>query len=88
MANTKSAKKAIRSSLKKNKANSILKRAYKTTRKDLLESIAAKDKKAVAKKAILAMKAIDKAGKKKTIHKKTASRYKSRIAKAVNKMGK
>ncbi|MBP9758440.1 30S ribosomal protein S20 [Candidatus Dojkabacteria bacterium] len=86
MANTKSAKKAIRSSAKKHKVNSILKRNYKTARKELLESISVKNKKEVSKKAILAMKAIDKAGKKKTIHKKTASRYKSRIAKAVNKM--
>lgn len=86
MANTKSAKKAIRSSAKKNKVNSILKRNYKTTRKDLLESINVKDKKAVSKKMVLAMKAIDKAGKKNIIHKKTAARYKSRLAKAVNKM--
>lgn len=85
MANTKSAKKAVRSSGRKNKVNRILKSNFKKNRKEVLEAVAKKTKKGLDKKLSAAVKAIDKAAKKKTIHKKTAARYKSRLAKAVNK---
>jgi small subunit ribosomal protein S20 len=86
MANTKSAKKAVRSSAKKNKVNTIVKKKFKTARKDFIESVTAKDKKAAGSKLVAAMKSIDKAAKTKTIHKKTAARYKARLARAMNKI--
>lgn len=86
MANTKSAKKAVRSSARKNKANTIIKKKFKAARKDFNVSIASKDKKEAGSKLASAMKSIDKAAKSKTIHKKTAARYKARLAKALSKI--
>lgn len=86
MANTSSAKKAIRSSARKNKFNSIIKRKLKDSRKEVLGSVNAKDKKEATKKLADAMKQIDKAAKSKTIHQRTAARYKSRLAKAIAKV--
>lgn len=81
MANTSSAKKAIRSSARKNVINLRVKRSYKEAKKDLEKSITEKGD----SKKLLAVvyKKIDKAAKLNVIHKNTASRYKSRLAKLV-----
>ncbi|MEI6528069.1 MAG: 30S ribosomal protein S20 [bacterium] len=82
---TSSAKKALRAS--KNK------KVYNTRRKDAMGDTIKNIKKLVAEKKVkeaeaimsAAYKAIDKASKAHVIHKNTASRKKSRLAKLVNK---
>lgn len=86
MANIKSAKKAIRSSSRKSDFNEKVRKSYKKARKDLLAAIKNKDKEKANKMMPNVMKTIDKAAQKKVIHKNTAARYKSRLAKAMNKI--
>lgn len=88
MANTKSAKKAIRSSARKKTYNDRNRRKYREARKNVVEAVEAGDKKKAESAISGAYKAIDKAAQKKTIHKKTAARYKSRIMNAFNKIEK
>lgn len=80
MANTSSAKKAIRVSARRGAINLRRKRNTKSARKEVEKSIAAKDKKGAEKLLPKAYKEIDKAVKGNIIHKKAASRYKSRMA--------
>jgi len=85
---TSSAKKALRAS--KNKA------LYNARRKDAISDVSKKIKKLVADKKVkeaeallsTAYKAIDKACKTNLIHKNTASRKKSRLAKLLSKNSK
>ncbi|QQS22932.1 30S ribosomal protein S20 [bacterium] len=88
MPNTSSAKKAMRQSRRRNTINlrtkSKFKSAVKAT-KSLVASGSAKDAAESLKKA---MSAIDKAVKKNVLHKNTASRKKSRLAKAIAKLSK
>ncbi len=84
MANTSSAKKAIRSSAKKAVNNIRAKKTYKDARKAVLKAVVSKDKKAADSLLPVAYKAIDKAAKTKVIAKNAASRYKSRLATKVN----
>lgn len=84
MANTSSAKKAVRSSERKHKINDQVRRKYKAARKDVRKAVDAGDKKAAEAAMPNAMKFIDKAVKKNILHKNTGSRYKSRLAKAVS----
>lgn len=85
MANTSSAKKAIRVSKRKAVINLRTKRAYKTASKNVLKSIAGKGKKGDSQALLSsAFKSIDKAAKRNIIHKNTASRYKARLAKAAS----
>ena len=88
MAITRNAKKALRVSEGRRVNNDIrrrtMKEAVKTVRKDVLE----KDTKALKNDMALAFQALDKAAKRGVIKKGTANRKKSRIAKAVAKMGK
>ncbi|MBD3363417.1 30S ribosomal protein S20 [Candidatus Dojkabacteria bacterium] len=86
MANTKSAKKAIRSSARKKSVNDKLRDRYKKARKEVREAIEEGDKEKASELLPNAMKQIDKAAKKNVLHKNTASRYKSRLSKAVNKL--
>lgn len=86
MPNTKSAAKAMRQS-KRRQANNIrtkdkFKLAIKTVRKALSEN----NKAEASKSLVSAMATLDKAVKKGVIHKNTASRRKSRLAKAINKL--
>lgn len=77
MANTSSAKKAIRSSERKKVINIRTKRAFREAAK----AVTGKgDDKANLSKAF---KAIDKAAKNNVIHKNTAARYKSALSKKV-----
>lgn len=73
----KSAKKSLRQSKKRLATNARYERAYKNALKKI---------KSGAKKDTLsqAYKAIDKAVKRRVIHKKKASRLKSKISRAVN----
>ncbi|GAB4284390.1 MAG: 30S ribosomal protein S20 [Candidatus Dojkabacteria bacterium] len=79
MANTSSAKKAIRSSARKKVFNERRKKAYKAARKAVIKAIEKGNKEEAMKLIPAAYKAIDKAAKANTIHKKTAARYKSRL---------
>lgn len=88
MANTSSAKKAIRVSARRNKINAINKENYRTAKKAVLKAVS-ENKPAQAKKLLVkAYSALDTASKKKTLHKNTVSRYKSRLALQVNKLSK
>lgn len=82
MANTKNAKKAHRSSLKKRVFNLRRKKAIHDTVKDVSRALTAKSKDATKMLPAL-YKAVDKAAKHGTISKNTASRMKSRITKRV-----
>lgn len=78
----KSAKKALRGSLRKKAFNDKRKKEMKNVVKEVKDLIAKKDKSA---KELLpkAYKALDKAAKRGVIKKNTASRKKARLAKAV-----
>ena len=85
MANTSSAKKAIRVTERKTVINLRKKRAYKQASKDVSKSLLGKGKKTNTPELLSeAYKKIDKAAKRNIIHKNTASRYKSNLAKSVN----
>lgn len=86
MANTSSAKKAIRVSLRKQKVNLNRKRAFKDARKEVKKAIEKKDQKKALQLLPKAYKEIDKAAKTNVIHKSTAARYKSRLAAKVNSL--
>lgn len=83
MANTSSAKKAIRVAKRKSVINLRVKRSYKAASKDLQKIVAGKTKGDAKASLSKAYKAIDKAAKRNIIHKNAASRYKSRLAKSV-----
>ncbi len=83
MANTASAKKAIRVSARNAVVNKRTKVSYKHAKKQVLKAVAEGDKKKALKLLPQAYKQIDKAAKK-ILHKKTAARYKSRLAAKVN----
>jgi len=84
MANLKSAKKAIRKSKKRAIRNARVRDAMKQSIKEV-RALVTSGKKEKAEKAFQkATKKIDKAAKTYVIHKNTASRYKSRLAKRVN----
>ncbi len=84
MAITKSAKKAHRASLKKRVFNVRRKRVLTSATKDV-QKLLASDVKAAGNNLSVAYKAIDKAAKRGIIKKNTASRKKSRLAKAVKR---
>lgn len=88
MPNTKSANKAMRQSRRRNVINTRTKFKFKSAVKETRTSIASGDAAASAENLKKAMSALDKAVKKNVIHKNTASRRKSRLAKALGKMSK
>lgn len=85
MAITKNAKKAQRVSTRRRVVNDKLRRTMKETVKTVRSSALKKDTKMSTQELSLAFKALDKAAKKGVIKKGTASRKKSRLAKAVAK---
>lgn len=87
MAITKNAKRGVRVSEKKRVVNDKLRRTLKEAVKTVRKDVIAKDKKAVVTDLSLAFKALDKAAKRGTIKKGNANRKKSRLAKAVAKLG-
>ncbi len=88
MAITRGAKKALRVSDRKRVVNDRRRRTLKETVKAVRNDIIAKDTKAIKADLALAYKALDKAAKRGVIKKGTASRRKSRLAKAISKLGK
>lgn len=86
MANTSSAKKAIRVSERKRIINLRLNRHYKEDRKAVMKSITAKDKENAEKLLPAAYKSIDKAVKGNVIHKNTGARYKSQLARLIKSL--
>ncbi len=83
---TKSAKRAIRGSLRKKVYNDRRKKTMKDVTKEVRTLAAAKDKKAAQELLSKAYKAIDKAAKTKLIKKNTAARKKSRLAQLIKKV--
>ena len=87
MAITANAKKAHRASLKKHVYNVRRKRVLTSTTKDVKKFIIAGSKNEANASLSAAFKALDKAAKTGVIKKNTADRKKSRLAKAVAKVG-
>jgi small subunit ribosomal protein S20 len=84
MANTKSAKKNIRSSAKKKAHNDMWEGRFKSAKKSLSKSLSAGDDlKVVNEKFVALQKSLDKAAKEKTIHKNKANRVKSKYARKI-----
>jgi len=88
MPNTKSASKAMRQSRRRNAINQRTRFKHKTATKDARAAIAGGNAKDAADALKKAMSAIDKAVKKNVMHKNTAARKKSRLAKALAKISK
>lgn len=87
MPNTKSAKKELRKSVKREAANVKVKKIMKNTIKSSLKKVQTKDK-SVKEDLAKIMKDIDKAAKKGIIKKNNAARKKSRLAKKINQLNK
>lgn len=86
MPNTKSAAKAMRQAERRRKFNLKTKDKFKTAVKNTRKAISAGSKDEAIKALTTAMSTLDKAVKKGVIHKNTASRRKSRLAKAIAKL--
>jgi small subunit ribosomal protein S20 len=86
MANTSSAKKAIRVSERRYKFNQKVRRQFKDARRDVKKAVEKKDQKKALELLPKAYKEIDKAAKMNVIHKNAAGRYKSRLATKVNSL--
>lgn len=84
MPNTKSAKKAVRSSKRKQMHNLSWKKRVKKSIKNLDLGIKEKEtKELLTEKLVLIQKLLDKSAKKKVIHKNRVNRLKSKYAKKV-----
>jgi small subunit ribosomal protein S20 len=84
MANTKSAKKAVRSSARKKTHNLMWKTKFKQQLKAVFKAIAGKETEEVILEKYKALqKSLDKAAKEKVIHKNKANRVKSNYAKRI-----
>jgi small subunit ribosomal protein S20 len=84
MANTKSAKKAVRSSARKRSHNLMWKTKFKQQLKAVHKSISGKEIEEVLLEKFKALqKSLDKAAKEKVIHKNKANRVKSNYAKRI-----
>jgi small subunit ribosomal protein S20 len=88
MPNTKSANKAMRQSRRRNAINTRTKFKVKSAVKNTRTLITEGNAKDAADSLKKAMSALDKAVKKNVLHKNTASRRKSRLQKALSKLGK
>lgn len=87
MANTTSAKKAIRRQERQSVKNLARRSDFRSARKTVQKAIAAGDAKAAQAGLPVFYKAVDKAAKKNgPLHKNTAARYKSRLTLAVGKL--
>ncbi len=86
MPNTKSAAKAMRQSIRRRKRNITTKDKFKSAVKEVKKLITAGKKAEAAEAMKKAMSTLDKAAKNGVIHKNTASRRKSRMAKAIAKI--
>ena len=82
---TKSAQKALRQSKKRAARNLVFKRKFKTAVKEFKKEVLAGNLEKAKSLLPTVYKSIDKASKKGVIKKNTASRYKSRLVKSLNK---
>ena len=85
MPNTKSARKAMRQSVKRRANNIKTKDVIRESVKQVRRFVKASKKTEAGEAFAKAMSALDKAVKKGVIHKNTASRRKSRLAKSIAK---
>lgn len=85
MPNTASAKKRVRQSLKRTLRNRVRKERLKKVIKSFNSTLTTKDEAKIGDALRLSSKALDKAKGKGFIHKNTANRKKSRLAKAANR---
>lgn len=88
MANLKSSKKDIRRSEKRREQNSKQKSAIRTYAKNILKAVKANNKEVAQENFNSFASLIDKAAKKKIIHKKNADRKKSRLALRISAISK
>lgn len=86
MPHIESAKKRLRQNERRREWNKALSSSMKTVIKRLMSAVEEKNLDAAQKTLPVAMKRIDKAAKRNVIHKNTASRYKSKVARAVQKL--
>lgn len=86
MANTSSAKKADRVSIRKKKINTRVTDEFKQARKAVKDSLTKGDIKAAKSALPKAYSEIDTAVKKGVIKKQTGARYKSRLAGSIKKL--
>ena len=86
MANHKSAEKRARQNLKRRMRNKSVKTRIKHRTKDVRLAVGESSKEAAQGNLVKAQSAIDNAAKKGVIHKKTAARKISRLAKGINKI--
>lgn len=86
MPNTKSAAKAMRQAIRRRTHNIEIKDSFKNAVKEVKKLITAGKKSDAMEAMKKAMSALDKAAKKNVIKKNTASRKKSRLAKAIAKV--
>ena len=88
MPNTKTAKKALRQSLKRKARNLVKRKQVKAVSKGYNRLVAGADLEGAKEQLKAAYKTLDKAAKTKLIKKNAASRMKSRISKFVGKSAK
>lgn len=86
MPNIKSAKKRMRSSVKKTDANTLVNSSMKTAIKKFEKEVKAENKEAASNNLNIAIQRIDKAMSSGLVHKNKAARLKSRLTKMKNAM--
>ena len=84
MANIKSQIKRNKSNDRRAEKNKAVRTALKTSTKKVRVAVAEGDAEAAQQRAAEAARALDKAASKGVVHKRTAARRKSRLAKAAN----
>jgi small subunit ribosomal protein S20 len=87
MANTKSAKKAARQAIRKTNVNKARRSRLKSSVRKVEEAIASGNKEAAAAALKEAEPVIVRSAQKRVVHRKSASRKMSRLAKRVGAMG-
>jgi small subunit ribosomal protein S20 len=86
VAHSLSAKKRVRQNAKRNTINRARKSVVKTQTKHFLDAIATGDAAAATEQFRLLTKKLDKVAATSTMHKKTAARTKSRLARQLNSL--
>jgi len=86
MANTKSAAKSARQTVRRTERNAGVITALKTGQKKLRVAVTGGKKEAVTAEFVALTSALDKAAKRGIIHRNAADRKKSRLAKAISKV--
>ena len=86
MAHSLSAKKRVKQNVKRNVTNRVRKSRVKTQIKHLETALSSGDAKAASEQYRLVAKNLDKTAATSTMHKNTAARKKSRLAKQLNNL--